>query len=122
MKKLNCIFCMLFLCMMVSTWTVSADDSSFDGGAGIKFEGSADIEPTPTPTGTPSVTGKPSGTGTGSASGGKTSLPQTGQRADQILPAAGCAILMFAGWRLMVKNRRNGSTAGTIIRKEHVPY
>jgi len=117
MKKLKTNVCMLLLCMMVSTLTVYADDRSFDGGGGITFEGSADIEPTPTsspqeptPTSLPQETDKPSDKGT--ASGSKSSLPQTGQKADGVLPAAGCAILIFAGRLVVGKSRRTIFTAG----------
>lgn len=96
MKKLNRIFYMLFLCMMVSTLTVYADDRSFDGGGGVTFEGSMDVTVTPTPGSTPQDTGGTKDKDT--ASSGKSSLPQTGQRANQVLPAAGCGVLLLVCW------------------------
>lgn len=104
---------MLFLCVMVSTLTVYADDRDFDSGGGITFKGSADTEPTPTAA--PSGTGKQSGT----TPGRNPSLPQTGQEAAAVLPTAGCAILFFTGWLVVVKRRRN-EPARIKIRKENV--
>jgi len=93
MKKLKTSFCILFLCMMVNTLTVYAEDREVGIGGGITFKGSADIGPAPSP---PQNTDKISNNGP--------SLPQTGQKSDMVLPSAGCGILLFAGWLVLVKN------------------
>jgi len=87
MKKLTGIFCVVFLYMMAGTLIVYADDRSFESGAGITFEGSYPEEP------------KDAGTSKGSKSAvSKMSLPQTGQEASMVLPAAGCAVLILVCW------------------------
>lgn len=115
------IFCIFFLCMMAGTLTVYADDRDVDSGAGISFEGSIEATETPQTTGTPGGTGKTGGSGT--TTGSKSSLPQTGQETNMLLPATGCMMLILIGWCFVEKNRkRNGVTTGGIIRKEQVPY
>jgi len=94
MRKLTGIFCVVFLYIMAGTLTVYTDDRSVESGAGITFEDRYPEEP------------QDAGTLKGSKPAvSKTSLPQTGQEASMVLPAAGCAVLILVCWWSAEKHR-----------------
>jgi len=94
MKKIVLMSCMIFLCLLHNTVTARADDGVYDTGAGITFEGEMPAEE------------KPPEKAASKPSGGKTSLPQTGQESSMFLPAAGGILLILMCGQILVRSEK----------------
>lgn len=111
MKRFSKTICMIFLCVLVGTLTVNADDRDVNSGSGITFTGDTEKETEKSsenvdkPNTDKPNTDKPNTDKPSTTDSSKPSLPQTGQESGLILQAAGVIMLILAGGWTVVKNR-----------------